>query len=53
LLGSAAERSGLFYARSADAGKTFSKAISVGNSARQAGHAAVLSRGKNVYLAWM
>ena len=48
----AAERSGLFYAYSADAGKTFTSPLSVGNSARQAGHAAVLSKGKNVYLAW-
>ena len=47
-----AERSGLFYAHSADAGKTFSRPVSVGNSARQPGHAAVLSKGENVYLAW-
>ena len=48
----ASERSGLFYAHSADGGKTFSAPISVGNSARQAAHAAVLSMGKSVYLAW-
>jgi hypothetical protein len=48
----AAERSGLFYAHSADAGKSFSTPLSVGNSARQAGHAAVLSKGDQVYLAW-
>ena len=48
----ATERSGLFYAHSADGGKTFSAPMSVGNSARQAGHAAVLSNGKDVYLAW-
>jgi hypothetical protein len=47
-----AGRSGLFYAHSADAGKTFSAPLSVGNSARQAGHAAVLGRGSHVYLAW-
>ncbi|HUX89994.1 MAG TPA: sialidase family protein [Gallionellaceae bacterium] len=47
-----AERRGLFYAHSSDAGKTFSRPVSVGNSARQAGHAAVLSKGRDVYLAW-
>lgn len=46
------ERTGLSYAHSADGGETFSTPVSVGNSARQAGHAAVLSLGKNVYLAW-
>lgn len=48
----ATERSGLFYGYSRDGGKTFSSPISVGNSQRQAGHAAVLSQGKDVYLAW-
>lgn len=48
----APERSGLFYAHSADGGKTFSVPLSIGNSAHRAGHAAVLSKGKNVYLAW-
>ena len=47
-----AERTGLFYAHSANGGKTFSAPINVGNSQRQAGHAAVLSQGKNIYLAW-
>jgi hypothetical protein len=47
-----AERTGLFYAHSADAGKNFSMPISIGNSAHQAGHAVVLSKGNNVYLAW-
>jgi hypothetical protein len=48
----AAGRGGLFYAHSADAGKTFSAPLSVSNSARQAGHAAVLAQGDQVYLAW-
>lgn len=46
------ERSGLFYAHSSNAGKTFSTPVSVGNSTHQAGHAAVLSQGQDVYLAW-
>lgn len=45
-------RSGLFYANSADGGKTFSAPLSIGNSARQPGHAAILSTGKDVYIAW-
>jgi hypothetical protein len=48
----APDRSGLFYAYSSDGGKTFSAPISVGSGARQAGHAAVLSKGKDVYMAW-
>ena len=48
----APERKGLFYAHSADGGKTFSAPVNVGNGARQAGHAAVLSKDKSVYLAW-
>jgi len=47
-----AERSGLFYAYSINSGKSFSTPISVGNGAQQAGHAAVLSQGQVVYLAW-
>jgi hypothetical protein len=47
-----ADHSGLYYAHSDDAGKTFSTPIGIGNSAHQAGHTAVLSSGKNVYLAW-
>lgn len=46
------ERKGLFYAHSTDGGKTFSTPVSLGNSTRQPGHAAVLGRGKNVYVAW-
>jgi hypothetical protein len=46
------ERKGLFYAHSTDGGKSFSTPLSLGNSALQAGHAFVLSRGKKVYLAW-
>jgi hypothetical protein len=46
------ERKGLSYANSADGGKTFTTPLSIGNGARQPGHAAVLSEGKNVYLAW-
>lgn len=45
-------RSGIFYAHSNDGGKTFSAPLSLGNKAHQPGHAAVLSVGKNVYLAW-
>ena len=45
-------RSGLFYAHSADGGKTFSEPLGIGNSARQPGHAAVLSLGNDVYIAW-
>lgn len=45
-------RSGLFYARSLDGGKTFSTPVSLGNSVSQPGHAAVLSKGNDVYLAW-
>ena len=45
-------RSGLFYAHSSDGGKTFSDPLSIGNAARQPGHAAVLSTGKHVYIAW-
>lgn len=48
----ATERSGLFYAHSENNGKSFSAPITVGDSTRQAGHAAVLAKGKYVYLAW-
>jgi hypothetical protein len=45
-------RSGLFYSYSIDAGKTFSTPLNVGDSSRQAGHAAVIGVGKNIYLVW-
>ena len=45
-------KGGLFYAYSKDAGKTFSAPRSVGNPDKQAAHPAILSTGKNVYLAW-
>ena len=48
----ATERGGLFYAYSKNAGKPFSTPISIGNGAKQAGHAAVMSNGQNVFLAW-
>ena len=48
----APQRHGLFYARSADGGKTFSDALPFGNYDAQAGHADVLSSGKAVFVAW-
>lgn len=45
-------RSGLFYAHSADGGKTFSAPLALGDPARQPGHADVLALGNDVYLAW-
>lgn len=45
-------RSGVFYAQSVDDGKTFSAPVQLGNPAHQPGHAAVLSRGNNVVVAW-
>lgn len=48
----APQRKGLFYARSLDGGKTFSAALPFGADDAQAGHADVLSRGKQVFVAW-
>lgn len=43
---------GLFYAHSADQGKTFSAPFNFGKPAVQAAHPAVLSQGRRVHLAW-
>jgi len=48
----APQRKGLFYASSADGGKTYSAPRSFGNYDAQAGHADVLSQGRTVYLTW-
>ncbi len=45
-------RQGLFYARSADAGRTFSAPLSIGDAERQAGRPYLLARGHSVWLAW-
>jgi hypothetical protein len=45
-------RQGLFYARSTDAGRTFSTPRPVGNASRQAGRPFLLARGNEVWLAW-
>lgn len=43
---------GLFYASSADQGKTFSAPLNFGNFEAQAGHPHVLSFGKAVHVVW-
>lgn len=43
---------GLFYAQSADGGKTMSAPVPFGNYDAQAGHPGVLSLGSGVFLAW-
>lgn len=43
---------GLFYARSRDGGETLSPPLAVGDAAAQAGHPAVASAGREVYLVW-
>lgn len=48
----APERHGLFYAYSADRGKTFSTSLNFGNFEAQAGHPHVLSLGKAVHVVW-
>lgn len=48
----APERHGLFYAHSADQGKTFSAPLNFGNPEAQPAHPYVLSLGSRVYLAW-
>ncbi len=48
----APERHGLFYARTADQGKTFSAPLNFGNHEAQPAHPYVLSLGSRVYLAW-
>ena len=48
----ASQQHGLFYAYSKDRGQTFSRVIGFGKPGAQAAHPAVLSLGKQVYLAW-
>ena len=48
----APERHGLFYAYTADRGKTFSAPLTFGNFEAQAGHPDVLSLGKAVHVVW-
>ncbi|MBI5460976.1 MAG: exo-alpha-sialidase [Gammaproteobacteria bacterium] len=48
----AAQRHGLFYAFSRDAGRTLSEPMSFGNYAAAAGHPSVLARDGRVYLLW-
>lgn len=48
----APERHGLFYAHSADQGKTFSDPLNFGNFEAQAAHPYVFSLGSRIYLAW-
>lgn len=48
----APQAEGLFYARSADGGRTFSKPLKFGDNAHQPGHADVLSLGSTVWLTW-
>ena len=48
----APERHGLFYAHSADQGKTFSSPLNFGNFEAQAAHPYVISLGSRVYLVW-
>ena len=48
----APERQGLFYAHSADQGKTFSAPLNFGNPEAQPTHPYVLSLGGRVYLVW-
>lgn len=48
----APQRSGLFYARSSNGGKSFTPPLSLGHRGRQPGHAAVLALGREVYLVW-
>lgn len=45
-------RRGVFYAHSADQGKTFSAPMNFGNPDAQSGHPHVISLGSRVYLAW-
>jgi len=49
--GEGPEGPGVFYARSTDGGRTLSEPLRVGTP-DTLGHAAVLSRGSTVYLAW-
>jgi len=48
----AEKQRGLFYANSRDRGRSFTPAVAFGNNAAQAGHAQVLSLGRNVLRAW-
>lgn len=45
-------RHGLFYARSSDAGKTFSAPMGFGRYDAQAGHAHILSVAESVFIVW-
>lgn len=45
-------RKGLFYARSGDAGATFSAPLPIGNPARQPARPQLLARGDDLWLAW-
>jgi hypothetical protein len=47
-----AARQGSYYARSADAGRTFNAPISIGNVDQQAARPALLASGNAVWLAW-
>jgi len=48
----APQRQGLFYAHSADQGKTFSAPLNFGNPEAQPAHPYLLSLGSRVYLIW-
>lgn len=48
----APQRAGLFYARSTDQGRSFSKPMAFGDEARAPAHPAVLAIGSRVFLAW-
>ena len=48
----APDRHGLFYANSRDSGVSFSTPLNFGNYDKAAGHADVLSLGKDIYIAW-
>ena len=48
----APERHGLFYAHSADQGKTFSVPLNFGNYEAHPAHPSVLSLGSRVFIAW-
>ncbi len=45
-------RQGLFYARSTDAGATFSTPLAIGNPARQPARPQLLAQGDQLWLAW-
>jgi hypothetical protein len=47
-----AGRAGLYYARSADRGRSFSTPLAFGDNDAQAAHPSVIARGQTVALAW-